>query len=338
MEEDWKFLWNRCSGMRDTYHREIDYMRISLTNRCNFRCKYCMPEVKKTKDPLELDEIYEAALAAVDCGITKFKITGGEPLIRKGTADFIKKLCEIEKVRDVTMTTNGFYLKENAWGLKAAGLSSVNISLDTLKSERFKDIVGIDALSNVLDGIKAAVDAKLKTKINTVIQRGVNEDEIFNIVELAKDLNVDIRFIEMMPIGHGKSYAGVSNEEIMSRIKAKYGSYEKVQGRRGNGPAEYIKLPGFTAAIGFIGAVHNKFCESCNRIRLTSTGKLKPCLCYDSNIDISNILKDEVLIINEKREKLRESIMECIISKPCSHSFEDLSKVSELKDMVEIGG
>ena len=297
-----------------------------------------MPEVKKQEDPLSLDDIYRVAYVASCCGITKFKITGGEPLVREGVGDFIKRLYKIRTVKDITMTTNGFYLSEYALELKKAGLSSVNISLDTLSRERFKDITGVDALSKVMEGIEDSVNSGLKTKLNTVIQRGINEEDIFDIIALARDRDVDIRFIEMMPIGHGKTSQGVSNEEILKKIENKYKSFEKISARRGNGPAEYIKIPGFKGAIGFIGAVHNKFCESCNRIRLTSTGKLKPCLCYSSNIDISGILMDSLLSDRRKDERLKECIMECIKRKQCSHSFEDFSKVSELRDMSEIGG
>ena len=312
-------------------------MRISVTNRCNFRCTYCMPETKKVDETLSLDEIYEVVLAAGKCGITKFKITGGEPLIRDGIVDFIKKLHDIDSVKDITMTTNGFYLCKYARDLADAGLSSVNISLDSLKKDRFFKITGVDAFDDVINGIYEAEKSGLSTKINTVLQRGVNEDELFDIIGLAKDKNINIRFIEMMPIGHGKESDGVSNFEVSEKIKEKYIVREDNK-RHGNGPAKYIKLEGFKGSIGFISAIHGKFCDGCNRIRFTSNGKLKPCLCYASNIDLKDIIKDTTIGFNEKIQLLEEKIRECITTKPKAHAFEDLSKVSELKDMVEIGG
>ena len=181
--------------MIDSYNRKIDYMRISVTNRCNFRCTYCMPETKKVEDALSFDEIYEVALAACECGITKFKITGGEPLVRDGIVDFIRRLHDIDSVKDITMTTNGFYLYKYAKSLADAGLSSVNISLDSLKKERFIKITGVDALSDVIKGINEAKRVGLSTNINTVLQRGVNEDELFDIIGLAKDKKINVRFI-----------------------------------------------------------------------------------------------------------------------------------------------
>lgn len=296
-----------------------------------------MPETKKVEETLSLDEIYEVAFAASECGITKYKITGGEPLIRDGIVDFIKKLQTLDNIKDITMTTNGFYLEKFAKDLKKAGLSSVNISLDTLKKEKFKKITGVDALNDVMAGIKEAINAGISTKINTVIQKGVNDDELFDIIELAKNDKLNIRFIEMMPIGHGKESIGMSNIDILERIKERYNVAEDNK-KYGNGPAKYIKLEGFTGAIGFISAMHGKFCDNCNRIRFTSTGKLKPCLCYESNIDVKDILKDTEIGYEKKHNILKEKIRECIAGKPEAHAFEDLSKISEMKDMVEIGG
>ena len=235
------------------------------------------------------------------------------------------------------MTTNGFYLCKYAKDLAEAGLSSVNVSLDSLKKDRFLKITGVDAFSDVMDGIYKAERSGLSTKINTVLQRGVNDDELFDIIGLARDNNINIRFIEMMPIGHGKESSGVSNFEVSEKIKEKYIVSEDNK-RHGNGPAKYIKLEGFKGSIGFISAIHGKFCDGCNRIRFTSNGKLKPCLCYASNIDLKDIIKDKTIESDKKIKLLEEKIRECITTKPKAHAFEDLSKVSELKDMVEIGG
>lgn len=296
-----------------------------------------MPQTKELDEILSFDEIYQVAVSASKCDISKFKITGGEPLIRVGIVDFIKKLGKLENIEDITMTTNGFYLPRFVKDLKEAGLSSINISLDSLDREKFKNITGTDALMQVMDGIEAAVEACLNVKINTVIQKNINEDELFDIIDLARNKPLDIRFIEIMPIGYGKTSKGVSNDEILEKIKSRY-NVEKEDKKHGNGPAEYIRISEFEGAVGFIGAIHNKFCENCNRIRLTSTGQLKSCLCYASSIDLKYILKNNLLTIEEKQLKLEECIRECILKKPHSHAFEDISKVSELKDMAEIGG
>lgn len=323
--------------MKDSFGREINYLRISITDRCNLRCRYCMPEgIQQVQmhEILSYEEILEIAKAAASLGITKIKVTGGEPLVRLGCADLVKRLKEIPGIEQVTMTTNGILLKQNLPALKEAGIDAINVSLDTLKPEVFRMITGSDRLQEVKAGIEASVSGGIRTKVNTVLQTGVNDGEWKDLVRLSKDLPIDVRFIEMMPIGYGKKYPPVSNEDLKKQIEAEFGSIEEDHRVHGNGPAEYVRLSGFAGSIGFIGAIHGKFCSSCNRIRLTSMGKLKPCLCYGDTVDLRSILRDQ----NDHQEGLKQAIAEAITEKPQAHCFEQLNRITEEQEMIEIGG
>ena len=256
--------------MRDLYNRKIDYMRISVTDRCNFRCRYCMPDGIR-KVPMEkiltYEQITEICEAGISLGITKFKITGGEPLVRLGCPDLVGMIRGIPGAEQITMTTNGMLLAEMLPALMKNGLDAVNISLDTLKPEVFRYITGKNALPAVLAGIHAAADSGLKVKINAVLQQGVNDGEWEDLLLLSKDLPVDVRFIEMMPIGHGKGCPEVSNDMILGKIRQKYPGTAEDQSVHGNGPARYVRIPGFRGGAGFISAIHGQFCASCNRIQ-----------------------------------------------------------------------
>ncbi|MGN1389793.1 MAG: GTP 3',8-cyclase MoaA [Bulleidia sp.] len=310
---------------------------MSITDRCNLRCRYCMPEgIQQVQmhEILTYEEILEIAGAAASLGITKIKVTGGEPLVRLGCADLVKQLKEIPGIEQVTMTTNGILLKQNLPALKEAGIDAINVSLDTLKPEVFRMITGSDRLQDVKDGIEASVSAGIRTKVNTVLQTGVNDGEWKDLIRLAEDLPIDVRFIEMMPIGYGKKYPPVSNEDLKKQIEAEFGPIEEDHSIHGNGPAEYVRLPDFAGSIGFIGAIHGKFCSSCNRIRLTSMGRLKPCLCYGDTVDLRSILRDS----SDHQEPLKHAIAEAIAEKPQAHCFEQLSRITEEQEMIEIGG
>ncbi len=326
--------------MRDQYGRTIDYMRISVTDRCNLRCRYCMPdgvEHLSMDQILTYEEIAEIVRAAAESGIDTFKITGGEPLVRKGCATLIGMLKQITGVRQVTLTTNGVLLAEKLPGLLQSGLDAVNISLDTTDARKFREITGFDALRDVMEGIDAAAAAGIPVKINVVPQRAVNEEDWEKLVLFAKDRPIDVRFIEMMPIGLGKTACSVSEAEVRARLTAAYGELKPTEEKRGNGPARYAEIPGFAGRIGFISAIHGKFCDSCNRIRLTSQGKLKPCLCYGDTVDLMEVLRGgfdpEV-----KAGMLRLKLEEAVRMKPQSHCFEDPSVVTEDKHMSQIGG
>ncbi len=323
--------------MRDAYGREIDYLRISITDRCNLRCRYCMPDGIETvsmSEILTFEEIERTVRAAAELGIRKIKITGGEPLGRRGSIGLIKTLKQISGIEQVTMTTNGVVLAETIDRLKDAGLDAVNISLDTLKPERFLEITGRDDHAAVMAGIEAACNAGIRTKINTVLQKDMNADEWKDIAELARKYPVDVRFIELMPIGSGKPSNGVNNEELEAMLKEAYPDMTSDDSVHGNGPAVYMHIPGFLGSIGFISAMHGKFCADCNRVRLTSEGKLKPCLCYGETIDLREVLRAE----NSTDEMLRQTLAAGISNKPQAHCFEQESEITEKRKMSSIGG
>lgn len=318
--------------MEDSFGRNINYLRISLTDRCNLRCKYCMPEDGIDKcdhsDILSLEEIYEIIVSFVELGVDKIRFTGGEPLVRKGIVDLISKVSRLKGIRDIAMTTNGILLKDMASDLKAAGLKRVNISLDTLNSEKYKTITRGGNLQKVLDGIKEAKRVGLTPiKINTVLMGGFNENEIESLVDLTRKDNIDVRFIELMPIGEASSWAKekfISNERVLEKIK----QLEPVKREDISSPAMYYKLPGAKGKVGIINPISCKFCENCNRVRLTSNGKLKMCLHSNREIDLKTPLRNGM--------DLKELIIKSIGEKEESHHLEEGQYIS--RNMNEIGG
>ena len=325
--------------MKDQYQRNIDYMRVSVTDRCNLRCRYCMPkdiELLPMEEILSFEEILEIIHQAASLGIRKIKITGGEPLVRKNCTGLIAKIRETEGIEKVTLTTNGILLPEYIEDLKAAGIDGINISLDTLRKDRFQEITGFDALDQVLAGIDASLNAGIRTKINTVLQKGVNDGEWQDLMLLAKDRPLDVRFIEMMPIGYGAVSTGVSDIELRSKIRELYPGTEEDHTVHGNGPAVYVRIPGFCGGVGFIAAINEKFCKDCNRIRLTSAGRIKPCLCYGDSFDLREILRTKEG--PERDALLKETLQKAITYKPKEHCFEAKSSVTEKKKMSQIGG
>ena len=325
--------------MKDQCQRNIDYMRVSVTDRCNLRCRYCMPkdiELLPMEEILSFEEILEIIHQAASLGIRKIKITGGEPLVRKNCTGLIAKIRETEGIEKVTLTTNGILLPEYIEDLKAAGIDGINISLDTLRKDRFQEITGFDALDQVLAGIDASLNAGIRTKINTVLQKGVNDGEWQDLMLLAKDRPLDVRFIEMMPIGYGAVSTGVSDIELRSKIRELYPGTEEDHTVHGNGPAVYVRIPGFCGGVGFIAAINEKFCKDCNRIRLTSAGRIKPCLCYGDSFDLREILRTKEG--PERDALLKETLQKAITYKPKEHCFEAKSSVTEKKKMSQIGG
>ena len=326
--------------MLDQFGRTIDYMRVSITDRCNLRCRYCMPDgisLVSMKEIMTYEEIVETCAAAVRLGIRNIKITGGEPLARLGCAGLIASLKKVTGVEQVTMTTNGVLLKKYLPELLAAGLDAVNISLDTLDPAKFERITGRNMLSEVLDSIDAALDSGLRTKINVVLQQDVNDDEWFPLASLAEYKMLDVRFIEMMPIGYGKNVTGISNDILRARFSASFPEIEIDPSVHGNGPAEYVRIPGWTGSIGFISAIHGKFCGSCSRVRLTSRGLLKPCLCYGDTIDLLPVLRAGKTAA-ERKEALTAVLRDAVFQKPWQHCFENPDMVTETARMAGIGG
>lgn len=324
----------------DRYGRCIDYMRVSVTDRCNLRCLYCMPrsgEAQPMSHLLQDDELVQICAAAAELGIRKLKITGGEPLVRRGCAALIARMKTLPGIEQVTMTTNGVLLARELPALMKAGLDAVNISLDSLDRARYASITGLDALPAVWDGINRALDSGLRVKLNCVLQQGLNEEELFDLAALAKDLPLDVRFIELMPIGLGKAGGGLSNTVLRERLSTRWPAMEEDPRVHGNGPAVYVRVPGWRGGIGFISAIHGKFCAGCNRIRLTAQGKVKPCLCYAESIDLRPILRAGTPE-TETREALGAALREAIAAKPLQHCFEDPAAVTETARMASIGG
>ena len=297
--------------IQDRYGRTVNYMRISVTDRCNLRCRYCMPdgiERIPMRDLLTYEEIAFICARAAELGIDRFRITGGEPLVRKGCAALVAMLDRIPDVRRISMTTNGVLLEEHLEELLDAGLDAVNISLDTLDREQYRAITGMDGLERVLASVRLAA-GKLPVKINSVIYSGINDGAPAELAALARDLPVDVRFIELMPIGAARGLKTVPNASVLSAIEERYGKTAEDPEPRGDGPAVYRRADGFAGRIGFISAVHGKFCGSCNRLRLTSTGELKPCLCYADTVTTREILRDGDAGKEERiREKIREAV------------------------------
>ena len=334
--------------MHDRYKREINYMRISITDRCNLRCRYCMPDgidLVPMERILSYEEITEVCCAAAGLGIRRLKITGGEPLVRLGAPDLVAELKRIPGIEQVTMTTNGVLLGQYLPELLAAGLDAVNISLDTLIPGRFQAITGQDELEKVLESMDAALEAGLPVKVNAVLQPDMNEDEWLSLAETARDRHLDVRFIEMMPIGTGRRFSAVSNRDLLERFRLIYPQLEADHSVHGNGPAVYYRIPGWKGSVGFISAMHGRFCGSCNRIRLTAQGKLKPCLCFGDTVDLMPLLraadKEEAETgkeVRKRSEKLREALRTAILEKPLQHCFESEKGITERARMASIGG
>lgn len=284
---------------------------------------------------LSYEQIVQIAENAAKLGIRKIKITGGEPLVRVECPQLIARLKSIPGIEQVTMTTNGVLLERFLPQLLEAGLDAVNVSLDTLKPEKFEFITRRDEHAAVLRGIDAAVKANLPTKINCVLQRDSNFDEWMDMAKLTLEKKLDVRFIEMMPIGNGQKFEPIYNDDLLAELRAAYDGVQEDKTIHGNGPATYVKLPGAKGSVGFISAMHGKFCADCNRIRLTALGKLKPCLCFADTVDLMECFTGDR---EETDRRLLAGIRKAIDMKPQSHKFEQMKDITETKKMVEIGG
>ena len=325
--------------MQDQFGRGIDYLRISVTDRCNLRCKYCMPEDIESvpmSQVLTLEEIARIAACGAGLGIRHIKLTGGEPLVRKGLTDLLRMLKRTPGIEKVTMTTNGILLAEKLPELLSAGLDAVNISLDTLDRSVYTQITGMDGLETVRQAVRASCDSGLQTKINAV-SLDLGQENIKGLVDLAEALPLDVRFIEMMPIGAGRDYPVVDHRALLDLLQEWYPGLEPDDRKHGFGPARYYRIPGYQGSVGLISAIHGKFCQDCNRVRLTSQGYLKTCLCYDTGRDLRSILRKDLPETDIERE-LREAMADAIYHKPEAHCFENPEEITEKKKMSMIGG
>lgn len=326
------------TGLSDSFHRPIDYLRVSVTDRCNLRCVYCMPPdgvcLMPHQDLLTFEELHLVARAAVELGITKVRLTGGEPLVRLGLPKLVEMLAEIPGIEDVSLTTNGLLLGQYADKLKKAGLRRVNVSLDTLNPDRFRTISRSKySPEHVLDGIEAAQSAGLTpVKINMVVMGGVNDDEIVEFA--ARSIaGWNVRFIEVMPLaGEGGSPGQfIPVSEIRKRIE-KLGALEQCQTSAGNGPARYFRLPGAKGTIGFITPVTEHFCFSCNRLRLTSDGRLRPCLLSGNELDLRQAVRSGASL-----DGIKALIKKAVASKPQKHHMTG-GEVPRGRPFSQVGG
>ena len=322
--------------MFDSAQRNIHYLRLSVTDLCNLRCRYCMPDgVEKLEREavLTYEEFLRLAALFAQCGIDTVRVTGGEPLVRKNVAQLVAGLKAIPGIRKVTMTTNGILLAQQLPALLAAGLDSVNISLDTLRPEVFRQITARDEFAAVQAGLQAALESGIPVKLNCVPQAGVNEGELEALAALAKDNAMQVRFIEMMPIGYGAAMPCISGPELRQRFARRWPEMQPLtEAAFGDGPAVYYTVPGWQGSIGFIAAVHGKFCASCNRVRLTSQGFLRPCLASEAGCDLRALLRS-----GADDTQLLAAIRETIWAKPREHHFED-SSMPATRGMYRIGG
>ena len=325
---------------QDDFGRAINYLRVSVTDRCNLRCVYCMPEEGIEKQPqshiLRYEELAMVVRAAAEIGITKIRLTGGEPLARLGLPEFVRMIARIPGIDDISMTTNGTLLAQHAQALADAGLHRVNISLDTLLPDRFQLITRRGRLADVWAGLDAARTYGLTPiKFNMVVIRDLNDDEIVDFARRTRSHGWHVRFIELMPIGANVDWAAsgtVPIPEMRERIEAQVGPLTAVHGPTGNGPARYYQLPGAEGTIGFIGALSDHFCGTCNRLRLTADGHVRPCLLSDYEIDIRSALRE-----GRNLEAVKAVLVQAIHSKPAHHHLVEIQPPHE-RTMAQIGG
>lgn len=309
--------------MKDRFNREIDYLRISITDRCNFQCTYCYPPDGRTLLPsdqiLSYEEILAVARAGIELGINKFRVTGGEPLVRRDAVWFIEQLLKLPGAKKVALTTNGYLLAEFADELNRVMPHSINIGLNSLKPDTFKTITGVAGADVVWQGIKRLLDLGYQgIKINTVLLRGVNENEISDFVQLAMAYPLSVRFIEYMPCGDWADNRGavIPGRDIMERIRQRFGEMAPINDGLGSGPARYYRLKGGKGVVGFIMPVSSPFCDQCNRLRLTADGHIKSCLLSNDEIDLKSILRTKSI----DRKALIDILKQAIFDKPEKHS------------------
>ncbi len=324
----------------DRYHRIISYLRVSVTDRCNLRCQYCMPPqgvpFKGHQDILRYEEIDKIVRAAVGLGVRRVRLTGGEPLVRAGIVDLVRMLATIDGLDDLSMTTNGILLPRYAADLRRAGLTRVNISLDTLREERYAKITRGGSLADVLQGIAHAEKSGLMPlKINVVILRGVNDDEISDMARLTLTHGWHVRFIELMPLNDcscGLDGEYVPSHEVRQRIVADLGELEPAAPPWGGGPADYYRLLGAPGLLGFISPISEHFCAACNRLRLTADGLLRPCLLSDNEIDLRTVVRGGAGI-----EQIQDVLRTAIMAKPTGHHLDE-QVLPQGRVMSQIGG
>lgn len=323
----------------DSYHRRINYLRISITDRCNLRCRYCAPSAPRRIDRqnlLTLEEIHRLVTIGTRMGINKVRLTGGEPLVRKGVTSLIRNLAQLPSIKDVSLTTNGTLLSRFAQPLRDAGLKRLNISLDTLDREKFRRMTGFDSITKVWDGIMDAAALGFDPiKINTVVMKGYNDDEIETMALLTIKYPFHVRFIEYMPIGtqpHLSHHHFVSIDRIRRRLE-KIGALARVQPGCADGPAQRFRFDNAKGEIGLIGSMSSHFCGTCNRLRLTSTGHLRACLLSDEQTNVIDPMRQ-----GATDDELESLFLDVVSRKKREHQLSFQCQQSLHSHMVSIGG
>lgn len=320
--------------MQDCFNRNIEYLRVSLTTNCNLRCIYCMPEsgcVWKNKS-LTQAEFWRLIELICATGIKKIRLTGGEPLLYPDLVVLINKIKTLLQIEEIALTTNGILLEDKVEQLKKAGLDSINVSLDCMDKKLFAKMTRGGDIDKVLNGIIKAKNIGIKLKINSVILQGINEQEIIPLVNFGQQNKILLRFIELMPINVAQKYLGISEAMILQKLTDIFGDKDLIMEK--NSPAHYYKFTKLAMPIGFISALSHKFCQNCNRIRLTSAGLLKPCLYDSRGKDLKTLLD-----LGVSDEKIVQAIKETIYHKPQKHHFNDISFAQkEMQSMSLIGG
>ena len=328
------------NSLVDKFGRRVDYIRLSVTDRCDFRCVYCMTEdmtFLPRAQILSLEELYQVARAFTELGVKKIRLTGGEPMVRSDVMSLINRLGKLPGLEELLLTTNGAQLDKYAVPLKEAGLSRINISIDSLDAERFRRISRVGKLEKVLAGIDAARRAGFdRIKLNSVIMRGYNEDEVIPLTDYALSRDIDIAFIEEMPLGeasdHSREETTCSNEWVRGQIEQKYRLLDSAE--KTAGPSRYVQVIGKKSRIGFISPVSHNFCEDCNRVRVTVEGRLLLCLGNEHSVDLREILRGE----NSSRDDLKEEIIKSMDLKPERHYFYDKDHAQPVRLMNMTGG
>ncbi|MCU7875116.1 MAG: GTP 3',8-cyclase MoaA [Candidatus Thiodiazotropha sp. (ex Lucinoma borealis)] len=328
------------SSLVDRFNRRIDYLRISVTDRCDLRCVYCMSEDMQfvpRSQLLTLEELYRVGKAFVDMGVSKIRITGGEPLTRRGVMQLFQSLGTLDGLRDLTLTTNGTLLAQHAQALKAAGVTRINISLDTLRAERFHSITRIGDIHRTLAGIDAALETGFqRVKINSVILKNRNHDEIADLVAFAERRGMDISFIEEMPLGeigdHNRAELFYSSDQVLQDLQHHYDLMPTTE--TSGGPARYYRINGSDTRVGFISPHSHNFCEQCNRVRLTAEGRLLLCLGQEHSKDLRRVVRANPL----DEAPLRQAIIDAMQIKPKGHDFDITAQPVLFRHMNVTGG
>ncbi|WP_299261818.1 GTP 3',8-cyclase MoaA [uncultured Kushneria sp.] len=328
------------SELIDDFDRRIKYVRISVTDRCDFRCVYCMSE-EMTFLPrdqvLSIEELSLVARAFTELGVEKIRLTGGEPLVRRNIDELVNNIGALEGLRDFTMTTNGAQLRRYASSLRQSGMQRLNISLDSLNPERFKELTRTGNLEKVIDGIRAAKEAGFeRIKLNAVILKGRNDDEILDLVDFARDEEIDISFIEEMPLGnvseHSREETFCSSDEVRSIIETRYPLLHSTE--NSGGPSRYYRMADSHSRIGFISPHSHNFCDSCNRVRVTCEGRLLLCLGNEHSTDLREVIRQNPGEIEPLKQKIRDSMS----LKPHRHHFTTDGDVQIVRFMNMTGG